>query len=102
MNVHDVGPYGTKLEPGMVFTNEPGIYIRSDALDHMPSGWVAADWEKFKFAVAPAFERYKNMGVRIEDDLLVTTDEVEWMTKALPRKISDIEDFIARARREAR
>ena len=28
MNVHDVGNYGTKLEPGMVFTNEPGIYIR--------------------------------------------------------------------------
>lgn len=102
MNVHDVGLYGTRLEPGMVFTNEPGIYIRADALDIMPPGWAAADWEKFKSAVAPAFERYKNMGVRIEDDMLVTAGDVVWMTKALPRKSSDIEDFIARARREAR
>jgi len=102
MNVHDVGFYGTRLEPGMVFTNEPGIYIRADALDIMPSGWAPADWEKFKTAVRPAFERYKNMGVRIEDDLLVTGGEVEWMTKALPRKMSEIEEFIARARREAR
>src|SRR5262249_51424833 len=37
MNVHDVGFYGNKLEPGMVFTNEPGIYIRPDALDYLPS-----------------------------------------------------------------
>jgi Xaa-Pro aminopeptidase len=102
MNVHDVGFYGTKLEPGMVFTNEPGIYVRSDALDYMPNGWVPEDWEKFKTAVRPAFERHKNTGVRIEDDMLVTATGVDWMTKALPRKISDIEDFIARARREAR
>jgi Xaa-Pro aminopeptidase len=102
MNVHDVGFFGTKLEPGMVFTNEPGIYVRNDALDFMPNGWVAEDWEKFKAAVRPAFERHKNTGVRIEDDLLVTATGVEWMTRALPRKISDIEDFIARARREAR
>ena len=102
MNVHDVGFYGTKLEPGMVFTNEPGIYVRADALDEMPSGWLAADWEKFKAAVRPAFERHKNTGVRIEDDMLITGNGVEWMTKALPRKISELEDFIARARREAR
>ncbi len=102
MNVHDVGSTGTKLEPGMVFTNEPGIYVRSDALQNMPAGWTDANWEKFKAAVRPAFERYKNMGVRIEDDLLVTADGVDWMTKALPRKISDIEQFIARARREAK
>lgn len=102
MNVHDVGFYGTKLGPGMVFTNEPGIYVRADALDYMPPGWVVADWEKFKAAVRPAFERHKNTGVRIEDDLQITANGVEWMTKALPRKISEIEDFIARARRAAR
>ena len=39
MNVHDVGG-GAKFEPGMVFTNEPGIYVRLDALDNMP-GWNA-------------------------------------------------------------
>ncbi|MFN2515084.1 MAG: aminopeptidase P family protein [Pyrinomonadaceae bacterium] len=99
MNVHDVGNYGTPLEPGMVFTNEPGIYIRPDALDNLPQN---AENEKFIAAVRPAFEKYKGTGVRIEDDMLVTSAGVKWMTEALPRKISDIETFIARARREAR
>ena len=98
MNVHDVGG-GSKIVPGVVFTNEPGIYIRPDALDQMPFGWKQEDWEKFKTAVRPAFEKYKGIGVRIEDDLLITNDGVRWMTEALPRKISDIEDFIAKARR---
>ena len=102
MNVHDVGPGSAKLEPGMVFTNEPGIYIRADALDHMPSGWLTADWEEFRRAVRPAFEKHKNTGVRIEDDLLVTPTGVEWLTKAIPRKLSEVEDFIARARAETR
>jgi Xaa-Pro aminopeptidase len=99
MNVHDVGDYGTKLEPGMVFTNEPGIYIRPDALDNLPK---TADNEKFIAAVRPAFEQYKTIGVRIEDDMLVTAGEVKWMTEALPRKRSEIADFLARARRESR
>jgi len=98
MNVHDVGG-GAKFEPGVTFTNEPGIYVRPDALDYMPFGWKQEDWEKFKTAVRPAFEKYKSIGVRIEDDMLITPDGVKWMSAALPRKISDIEDFIAKARR---
>ena len=98
MNVHDVGG-GAKFEPGMTFTNEPGIYVRLDALDYMPFGWKPEDWEKFKAAIRPAFEKYKGMGVRIEDDMLITADGVKWMSSALPRKIADIEDFIAKARR---
>jgi Xaa-Pro aminopeptidase len=97
MNVHDVGNYGTKLEPGMVFTNEPGIYIRPDALDNLPK---TMEKEKFIAAVRPAFEKYKSIGVRIEDDMLVTAGAVKWMTEALPRKMAEIEDFIARGRRE--
>jgi Xaa-Pro aminopeptidase len=99
MNVHDVGFYGTKLEAGMVFTNEPGIYIRPDALDNLPK---TPENEKFIAAVKPAFEKYKSIGVRIEDDMLITPTGVRWMTEALPRKISEIEDFIARGRRETR
>jgi Xaa-Pro aminopeptidase len=98
MNVHDVGG-AAKFVPGAVFTNEPGIYVRPDALDQMPFGWKEEDWEKFKTAVRPAFEKYKGMGVRIEDDMVITADGVRWMSEALPRKISDIEDFIAKARR---
>jgi len=101
MNVHDVGGGASKIVPGVVFTNEPGIYVRPDALDQMPFGWKAEEWEKFKTAVRPAFEKYKGIGVRIEDDLLITAEGVKWMTEALPRKISDIEDFIAKARRQS-
>ena len=103
MNVHDVGDLPARaeprLEPGMVFTNEPGIYIRPDALDNLPK---TRENEKFIAAVKPAFEKYKNIGVRIEDDMLITPGGVKWMTEALPRSIPDIEAFIARARREQR
>jgi len=100
MNVHDVG-MGAKFVPGAVFTNEPGVYVRLDALDYMPPGFNAAEWEKFKTAIRPAFEKYKGIGVRIEDDMLITDTGVRWLSEALPRKISDIEDFIAKARRQS-
>src|SRR3984893_2460833 len=98
MNVHDVGNYGAKLEQGMVFTNEPGIYVRPDALDTLPK---TPQLETFIATVRPAFEKYRGIGVRIEDDMVITPTGVSWMTQALPRKISDIETFIARARRQA-
>ncbi len=94
MNVHDVGRYGVPLKAGMVFTNEPGIYIREDALDNLPD---TPENKAFIQKVRPVFEKYKNIGVRIEDDLLVTETGVEWMTKALPRKLEDIEAFMAKA-----
>jgi Xaa-Pro aminopeptidase len=100
MNVHDVGG-GAKLEPGVVFTNEPGIYVRPDALNYLPFGWKQEDWEKFKAAIRPAFEKYKSIGVRIEDDMLITPDGVRWMSEALPRKLSEIEEFIAKARKQS-
>lgn len=100
MNVHDVGG-GSKFLPGVVFTNEPGIYVRLDALDQRPFGWKQEDWEKFKTAVRPAFEKYKGIGVRIEDDMLITADGVRWLSDALPRKMNEIEDFIAKARRQS-
>jgi Xaa-Pro aminopeptidase len=95
MNVHDVGD-GARFEPGMTFTNEPGIYVRMDALDNLPK---TAENEKFIAAIKPAFEKYKGIGVRIEDDMVITPEGVKWMTAALPRSIADIESFIAKARR---
>ena len=94
MNVHDVGRYGAPLKAGMVFTNEPGIYIREDALDNLSD--TPANRE-FKEKVRPVFEKYKNIGVRIEDDMLVTETGVKWMTEKLPRTIRDIEAFMAAA-----
>jgi Xaa-Pro aminopeptidase len=98
MNVHDVGG-SAKFIPGAVFTNEPGIYIRGDALDHLPK---TPENERFIAAIRPAFEKYKNIGVRIEDDMLVTETGCEWMTKNLPRSIPEIESMIARASKEVR
>jgi Xaa-Pro aminopeptidase len=97
MNVHDVGSYSKPMKEGIIFTNEPGIYIREDALEYLPK---TAEYAAFIEKVRPAFEKYKNIGVRIEDDLLVTPTGVEWMTKNLPRKISDIEAFMASASKE--
>ena len=96
MNVHDVGVQGKALAPGMILTVEPGIYIRPDALDVLPK---TPQNERFIKAVRPAFEKYKGIGVRIEDDMVITDTGVRWMTATLPRSIADIEAFIAKARR---
>ncbi|HVF47665.1 MAG TPA: M24B family metallopeptidase, partial [Pyrinomonadaceae bacterium] len=92
MNVHDVGSYSVPLKAGMVYTNEPGIYIREDALDNLKD---TPENKAFIAKVRPVYEKYKNIGVRIEDDMLVTDSGVEWMSAKLPRSIADIEAFMA-------
>ena len=96
MSVHDVGRPG-RLEADMTFTVEPGIYVRADALERLPD---TSETRKFKDAVRPAFEKYRGLGVRIEDDVVVTADGYRNMSAALPRTIPDIEAFHARAARE--
>jgi len=92
MNVHDVGNYGSKLEPGMVFTNEPGIYVRPDALDNLPK---TPENEKFIAQIRPAFEKYQSIGVRIEDDILVTDAGYENLTRTTPKTVAEIEALVA-------
>jgi Xaa-Pro aminopeptidase len=75
MDVHDVGAYtrGGKprpLEPGMVITVEPGLYVAADA-------------------AAPVHLR--GLGVRIEDDVLVTDDGHDVLTAAAPKELADVE-----------
>jgi Xaa-Pro aminopeptidase len=93
MNVHDVGDYSTPLAPGMVLTVEPGIYIRPDALDVLPK---TPENERFIAAVRPAFEKYKGIGVRIEDDVLVTKGEPKVMSAAIASKLEEVEAAMAR------
>ncbi len=76
MDVHDVGLYkvgntARVLEPGMVLTVEPGLYI-ADFLDHIEPEW-------------------HGIGVRIEDDVLVTTSGHEVLSAAVPKAVDEIE-----------
>jgi Xaa-Pro aminopeptidase len=80
LDVHDAGSYalGGKpraLAPGMVFTVEPGVY-------------VSPDDEK-----APA--SFRGIGVRIEDDVVVTSDGHENLTRSIPKKPSEVEAWMA-------
>ena len=89
LDVHDPwgnGPMDT-LTPGHAFTIEPGIYVRGNTLDIIPD---TPRNRELKNKIRAAVERYANIGVRIEDDYLVTAKEVEWVSQA-PREISEIE-----------
>jgi Xaa-Pro aminopeptidase len=69
MDVHDVGDVRTPLAPGMVLTVEPGVYLAAEAL-----------------------------GVRIEDDVLVTRDGHEVLSAAAPKRPDEIEAAVRRGR----
>lgn len=80
LDVHDVGDYqidghSRELEPGMVLTIEPGIYI--------PAGEQGVD------------ERWRGLGIRIEDDVVVTREEPEILSADVPKTIDDIESLMA-------
>lgn len=80
MDVHDVGLYrvggnSRALEPSMVLTVEPGIYVSPDDQD------------------AP--EHFRGVGIRIEDDVLVTPHGHEVLTAAIPKTIGEIEALTA-------
>jgi Xaa-Pro aminopeptidase len=65
MAVHDVGPRGIPLQEGMVFAIEPALYYTD-----------------------------KNIGIRIEDTILITKDGCEVLTKDVPKEIADIEKLM--------
>lgn len=65
LDTHDVGVKGAKLEPGMVITVEPGLYIEEEAI-----------------------------GIRIEDDVLVTVDGCDVLSQAIIKTVEEIESFM--------
>lgn len=82
MDVHDVGEYKVDqewrlLEPGMVLTVEPGLYIPADC--------------------KTVDEKWRGIGIRIEDDVLVTETGSEVLTGGVPKNIADIEALMQAA-----
>ena len=82
LDVHDVGTYRDggeprALVPGMCFTIEPGLYVPADAEDADP--------------------RFRGIGIRIEDDVVVTETGHENLTAEIPKRVDDIEAWMREA-----
>lgn len=91
MDVHDVGDYRRPLEPGMAFVVEPGIYVRQDFLDNLPQ---TAENKAFVEKVRPAVEKYKGIGIRIEDSFLLTEQGLLRLSAKVPRTLEEVEGFL--------
>jgi Xaa-Pro aminopeptidase len=91
--VHDVWDRGRPLEPGMILTDEPGIYVRRDDVLKNPT-YLALTKEE-QASIAKALERYDGIGVRIEDEVLITGDGSRMLTTAAPRSSADVERFMS-------
>lgn len=86
LDVHDCAQaryesyQGAPIRPGMIFTIEPGLYFREDDL------------------LIP--EEYRGIGIRIEDDVLMTEDGPEWISAGIPKQIEDVEAWMAQMAQE--
>ena len=91
MDVHDVGDYDRPLAPGMAFVVEPGLYIRPQALSDLAD---TPENREFKDKVKAAVEKYKNIGVRIEDSFLLTDAGLKQLSATVPRTVADVEAWM--------
>jgi Xaa-Pro aminopeptidase len=91
LEVHDIGGYSYsptgRFEAGEVFSIEPGLYIGMHLLEMLPD---TPRNRAFIAKVRPVVERYADIGVRIEDDYILTERGLEWISRE-PREVAEIE-----------
>ncbi len=99
LQTHDVFDRTRAFEPGMVVTNEPGVYVRKDDIldSEVFKKLSPSEQESIRSAVA----RYDGIGVRIEDDVLITAGEPKILSAAAPRIPREIEALMTMSARAA-
>ena len=92
LRVHDVDDRDRALEPGMVVTNEPGIYVRVADVRANPAYLALPANERA--GIDAALARHADIGVRIEDDILITNGAPKNLSAAAPRTVEEIEAWM--------
>jgi len=117
LDVHDVGSYGPTsgnyntymfnteekgrpFLPGMVSTIEPGLYFRPDLLDNLQTlagkDVPQKEIDDYLSKVKPIFQKYIGIGIRIEDDILITKNGNEILSINAPKSVNEIEKLMTK------
>jgi len=92
LRTHDVNDRTRKLEAGRIVTNEPGLYVRPADVRANPAYLALSASEKV--GIDAALLKYADIGVRIEDDILITNGEPKNLSAGAPRTVEEIESFM--------